>query len=437
MKRMFFMSAMAAGVLAFAGCSNDLDNIAPGENDALGFGEDVIEIGLTNNNADTRAARPIGSSAAANDVDHVKLVVYQVTGTAGSYTYKKITTVTIKDEPTNIIEWTYGPTGEGPSTTDRPEGTSVTMTGLEPNTSYEFVAYGFNNEAGTAPTFVTEPDANDIPSADHSSAAIEEIFAGTSNIVTTNKDGKFSKDVEITMERQIAGLLGYFTNIPTKAGEDKIVKKLVVYANKKSSGYNFSYAESALNGTNCVDPEEDEYGHALLTFDMEKIATNYVADAASQTAESYEFATVTNASEETVASKSAPFAEEYKAAAGLTLKAGSCFGACFVLPYDKHYAANTLTVVLEDANGTPLKTMTVYTDKVPTDANNNAKQFDIRKNNFYSIGKKLYTDNNEGKEDEEDDPDPDDPIDVNATTEIKLLLNDSWDVLHNMGISGD
>lgn len=428
------MSAMAAGVLAFAGCSNDLDNIAPGENDALGFGEDVIEIGLTSNNADTRAARPIGSSAAANDVDHVKLVVYKVTGTDGSYSYTKITTgTTIKDNATNIIDWTYGPTGEGPSTTDRTKGDKVEMTGLEPNTSYEFVAYGFNNEAGTVPTFVTETENSNVLTADHSSAAIEEIFAGKSGIVTTNKDGKFTNNVSITMERQIAGLLAYFSSVPAYYNGEK-VEELVVYANKKSTGYNFAYVESALNGTGTASATGDDAtkGHALLTFDMSTIATNY--ENAGEN-DNYEFATVNSAAEGTAASKTAPFANEYTAAAGLTLKEGSCFGACFVLPYDQHYKENTLTVVLEDAKGTALKTMTVYTDKVPSDAEDNNKQFDIRKNNFYSIGKKLYTDNDEGKEDDDDPtPEPDDPIDVNATTEIMLLLNDSWDVLHNMGI---
>ena len=432
------MSAMAAGVLAFAGCSNDLDNIAPGENDALGFGEDVIEIGLTNNNADTRAARPIGSSAAANDVDHVKLVVYKVTGTEGFYTYTQITMgTTIKDNATNIINWTYGPTGEGPSTTDRPKGGKVEMTGLEANASYEFVAYGFNNAAGSVPTFVTETASSNVLTADHSSAAIEEIFAGTSGVVTTNKDGKFTNNVSITMERQIAGLLAYFSSVPAYYNDTK-VDKLVVYANKKSTGYNFSYVESALNGTGTTSAAGGNAtkGHALLTFDMSKIATNY---ANAEDNDNYEFAAVNNATEGTVASPAAPFANEYTAAAGLTLKEGSCFGACFVLPYDKHYEENTLTVVLEDANGIALKTMNVYTEETKKPAEGTVYQYDIRRNNFYSIGKKLYTNNDGGDPDPEDpdnpDPeDPDTPIDVNATTEIMLLLNDSWDVLHNMGI---
>ena len=234
MKRMFFMSAMAAGVLAFAGCSNDLDNIAPGENDALGFGEDVIEIGLTNNNADTRAARPIGSSAAANDVDHVKLVVYQVTGTEGSYTHKKISTVTIKDDNDMIIDWTVGPEGEGPSTTDRTDKQTIKLVNLAANSKYEFVAYGYNGE--TAPTVITE-SSDDVDGTYISNVtAPEEIFAGTSGVVETNGDAKFSNNVSITMERQIAGLLGYFTNIPTKV-TDKVVAKLVVYANAQSTGF--------------------------------------------------------------------------------------------------------------------------------------------------------------------------------------------------------
>lgn len=424
------MSAMAAGVLAFAGCSNDLDNIAPGENDALGFGEDVIEIGLTNNNAETRAARPIGSSAAANDVDHVKLVVYQVTGTDGSYNYSKISTVTIKDDADNdmVIDWTAGPEGEGPSTTSRTDDQTITLVNLAADSKYEFVAYGYNGQ--NAPTGITESE-NDIDGTYISNVtAPEEIFAGTSGIVETNGDAKFSKDVRITMERQIAGLLGLFENIPTKV-DDKVVAKLVVYANAKSTGFFFPF-EGELNGYTDATTEEQT---ALLTFDMATIATNYKATAAEQTAEAYTFATLSNAAADKEAGQDAPLATGYKAPAGLTLKEGSCFGACFVLPYNKHIASNTLKVVLEDANGIALKTMNVYTEETKKPTEGTVYQYDIRRNNFYSIGKKLYTDNDEGKEEEDDDPDPDTPIDVNAKTEIMLLLNDSWDVLHNMGIS--
>ena len=426
------MSAMAAGVLAFAGCSNDLDNIAPGENDALGFGEDVIEIGLTNNNADTRAARPIGSSAAANNVDHVKLVVYKVTGEEEAYTYTKINTVTIKDDTDMVISWTAGPEGEGPSTTDRTDNQTITLVNLAADSKYEFVAYGYNGE--TAPTGITESE-NDVDGTYISNVtAPEEIFAGTSGIVETNGDAKFSKDVKITMERQIAGLLGYFTNIPTKVS-DKVVAKLVVYANAKSTGFYFPFA-GELNGYTDATTEEKT---ALLTFDMATIATNYQATATDQTAEAYTFATLSSAAENTTASQSAPLATGYKAPAGLTLKEGSCFGACFVLPYNKHISTNTLTVVLEDAEGKALKTLNVYTEETKKPSEGNIYQYDIRRNNFYSIGKKLYTNNDGGDPDPEDpdnpDPeDPDTPIDVNAKTEIMLLLNDSWDVLHNMGI---
>ena len=96
---------------------------------------------------------------------------------------------------------------------------------------------------------------------------------------------------------------------------------------------------------------------------MATIATNYKATAAEQTAEAYTFATLSNAAADKEAGQDAPLATGYKAPAGLTLKEGSCFGACFVLPYNKHIASNTLKVVLEDANGIALKTMNVYTEE--------------------------------------------------------------------------
>lgn len=84
---------------------------------------------------------------------------------------------------------------------------------------------------------------------------------------------------------------------------------------------------------------------------------------------------------------------------------------------------------MQDENGKALKTLNVVTDQIPPEATKNA--YDIRCNNFYSIGKKLDTDSTDGGD---PNPDPDEPVDLSGNTDIKVIVNDAWKVLHNMGV---
>lgn len=414
MKKIYLLSAMAAGLLAFASCSNDDIAATTGNgNNELGFGESELTIGITN--TATRAARPIGSSAAANNVNKVTLKLFTINEGA----YSDATGVSIKGDGDLTIDWTAGPDGEGPSTTDREGKKTITLTGLQPNTTYQIVAYGYN---GTEPTVTNVGGVCSI-----SPTSVEEVFAGEIGTVITDGNGKFSTTQSITMERQIAGMLGYFTNVPTHIGTD-VVAKLVVYANAKTTGYNFNWESSSLNGLGQTTAKT-----ALLTFDMSQIATNWKSGA--PTDDTYTFNSHTASSQDTPK----PFAKGYTAPADLVLKDGSIFGATFILPYASHVESQTLTVVLEDADGAALKTMNVITDKTNESVTDYKHQYDIRRNNFYSIGQKLYADNDQGdpNPDDEEDPKPgdeDDPIDVSASNDIILILNDAWEVLHNMGI---
>ena len=57
--------------------------------------------------------------------------------------------------------------------------------------------------------------------------------------------------------------------------------------------------------------------------------------------------------------------------------------------------------------------------------------YDIRCNNFYSIGQKLATDTTDP--DPENPDDDDEPIDLRSN-KINVRINDAWAVLHNMGV---
>ena len=446
MKKIYFFAALAA-TLAMAGCSNE-DFVNPTDPTNPTLGEGIVTIGLTNTT--TRAARPLGSSAAANNVNSVKLVVLK----DNSGTYSEDNDVQIADDNDMVISWT-APTDEAPSKDGHMTYQSVKLTGLTADAKYKIVAYGYNaGTPGSAPTFTPAPTSSDaaVFEVGSSIAAFtpEEIFAGTSNEFTTDAEGNATTSVQVTMDRQVAGLLAYLTGIPTKLvgtnGTLETVEQVVVYANAKSNGISFPSTEE-LNGKYPVTLTDNKT--PLLTFDMSAIATNYKADATAQTDAKYTFNTINNntvTATGTANQNAKPYAKEYtNVPADLTLKAGSIFGACFVLPYDAHKDSQTLTIELQNGTGTALKTLNVTTTEAPdlseeTNTTTDAKYaYDIRRNNFYSIGKKLFTDNDEGDDDPDDetDPDPDDkddPIDVSEENEIVLLINDSWDVLHDMGI---
>ena len=440
MKKIYFFAALAA-TLAMAGCSNE-DFVNPTDPTNPTLGEGIVTIGLTNTT--TRAARPLGSSAAANNVNSVKLVVLK----DNSGTYSEDNNVQIADDNDMVISWT-APTGEAPSKDGHMTYQSVKLTGLTADAKYKIVAYGYNaGTPGSAPTFTPAPTSTDaaVFEVGSSSAAFtpEEIFAGTSNEFTTDTEGNATTSVQVTMDRQVAGLLAYLTGIPTKLvgtnGTLETVEQVVVYANAKSSGITFP-STLDFNGKDCTTART-----VLLTFDMSTIATNYVTDATAQEDAKYTFNTIndnTVTATGTVNQAAKPYAIEYTNVPGdLTLKENSIFGACFVLPYDAHKDSQTLTIELQNGTGTALKTLNVTTTNAPSVSGSVAgtKAYDIRRNNFYSIGKKLATDNTDGDEeddDEEEDPKPGDedtPIDVSEENEIILLINDSWDVLHNMGI---
>ena len=448
MKKIYFFAALAA-TLAMAGCSNE-DFVNPTDPTNPTLGEGIVTIGLTNTT--TRTARPLGSSAAANNVNSVKLVVLEKESKDGPY--KVASGVSVDGATDGVISWT-APTGEAPSTGGHKTYKSVKLNISEKKVkTYKIVAYGYNAQTpGSAASFTvnTTSDAA-VFEVGSSSAAFtpEEIFAGTSEEFTTDAEGNFDTPVEVEMDRQIAGLLAYLTGVPTKlvntSGELKTVEQVVVYANAKSNGIFFP-STTDFNGKYAATLTNNKT--ALLTFDMSAIATNYVADATTQTAAKYTFNTIndnTVTATGTGNQEAKPYATEYtNVPTDLTLKENSIFGACFVLPYDAHKDSQTLTIELQDGSGNALKTLKVTTDQTPdlseeTNKTTDAKYaYDIRRNNFYSIGKKLATDNTDGDEedDDEDDPDPDDednPIDVSEENEIVLLINDSWDVLHNMGI---
>ena len=432
MKKVYFMSMALAAMLAMAGCSND-DIAGVGGDDAttmtLAEGEGIVAINLSNTGIGTRVARPLGSSAAANNVDHVKLAVYSKNGAAWT---KAAVTIDEANDADNdmVIDWTPL-TDEVASETGHQENNTknVKLVGLQPNTTYKVVAYGYNGDS--EPAYITENEST--PGVFTAKpTAVEEIFAGESVEVTTNNNAMFPTEaVKVEMDRHVAGLLAYLMGIPTHY-DGVLVEQVIVYANAKSTGFTLPYDEE--EGLNGIADGWKVEKTPLLTFEMSK-ATNW--NGGKPTDASYKFATVTGGVAD---GGEAPYATEYTSVpAKLTLKPNTMFGACYVMAYNQHVSSQTLTVeLMGKKDGSNISSLKAFNVKSNKGTGNEQYQYDILRNNFYSIGQKFYSDNDKGDPDpdDEENPDPDDedkPVNVGEETdEVMLIINDAWSVLHNM-----
>lgn len=480
MRRQFLGALLFAGTLAFTACQNETiiyvdENGNPIENVELKEGEGLLKINLSNTSADSRAVRPVGSSAAANNVNVVKIYVFKgannasgnsdykfdasigvttadnVSAASGVITVKNFTSTAGEHEVTEE-SWT--------NHTDQTK--TIKLTGLAKESKYKFVAVGYNdtNPYGepslTDKTTILDAFTTTALGEEKTDYDIEELFAGVSaeNATQTDK-AAFNTPASVTLTRQVAGMLGYFDNVPTKI-DGKVVQYVRVYANDEytqfkwpaqlltDDDFNGDTKQTTVGSGNGESTTGTNGKFLLMEFDMSKIATNWNGTAAEQSATSYTFNTLTNNAVATASvstnSSAKPFAEGYNGTTNLTLKENSIFGGRYIIPYKAHVDSQTLTVELQDASGNALKTLKVTTENIPSISGGSLTgkyAYDIRCNNFYSIGKKLYTDNTGGDPDpgtDPKDPDPDEPIDLSSNTNIVVIINDAWEVLHNMGV---
>lgn len=447
MKKNYLMMAAFATALAFTACSNE-DEIpaADNGNGTLGLTEDVIEIAISNTGVgSTRTARPVGSSAADNNVNKVQLVFFEGASTTpvtlGSGDDQLNLTVVTGETGYSITnglisyddaEVTEGVPGED---TRETKVAKIKVGGLKAETNYTIVAYGYNGDAfpyGT-PTQVTDKLYYQTGTHSLSGLTLEEVFAAKTTATTTANLGtaeaqvvKFSSSVRVELTRQVAGMLAYFKNVPATIG-GKAVKKITVEANDKSDGFYFPavlWGEEASQHAEFNGFKTTGGSETLLTFTID----NAEVDAATNT---YKFNTTGSDGQKY------QLADGITSVSGLVCEDNTLFGGRFILPYSGHVSTGdaTLVVKIMGESDAVLKTLKVTTDQYKSDLSGSRYQYDILCNNFYSIGQKLATEETDGgTPDPGTDDDDDDPADLSNTDELVVVVNDAWEVIHNMGL---
>lgn len=269
MRKQYVLGMTLIASLAFASCSKDEQVVQEGNGiEAVQDDGQVLTLQVSNSGdgLTTRAGRPLLSSQAKQDINTIDLFV--VNG-SGNVVLKKTIGAS---EWANALDYTTGGHGkqlqisfkrsENQKLTGSADGTAYTIYAVayksESNYATDFGVTGAptttndNSEVTfTATNFATTLTANGTPA--------DEIFAGTVAIKVVDADGdsyittsagSTKKDKPtLVLNRQVAGVTGYFTNLPAKVGEQIPTKIRLVASNKSNKVHFTSMVSGETDGT--------------------------------------------------------------------------------------------------------------------------------------------------------------------------------------------
>lgn len=438
MKTNLFMALAFAFLMLFAACTEERIIYVEKENGIEVLpGEGVIKISLSND-LQTKAARPIGSSEAANNVNRIKfsfisgdLEVSSGVEIEGAYDSRgeKLSGFGVAATDSSILIL--------PDNNTEKEF-SVKFKSLPDPGSYAIIAYGYNCVEGNddfpyTRTIATDNSPRYFKCSGISTGGVEEIFAGycirknassdeENRFIRINQYKMFSEEVSVTITRQVAGLMAYLCNVPASI-DNQSVDKITISTPAKMNGFIFPAS---------IKKEGEDYnGISESTVDVDLLT--FIIKDNNDGSDSNGYYKFNNSKKE---GKRFLLAEGMNANEfeDLMCKDNTLFGSCFLLPYD---AAKYFSTVNEYKDRTTLY-LTYYTKvdgsnytKIKSVRLKNSNQgypeldYDIRCNHFYSVG---------GKTDVETTTD-DDPLDISDETgyvDVFLTINDEWDNTLNL-----
>lgn len=274
-------------VSALAACTSEAPNPADGGNTAENVQKLVINLSEGGDRLTTRAGRPLHSSEPGQWIQNVTLYV---TNEEGIVLQKEI------DEYVwaNAVDYSNGKQLEiafrASEGEQLPEGTyTVYAVAFSNPTDYSI------SPAPKAETKINAISGNEIDESkvnfdftkdfaavlNSGKTDAEEIFAGKATVVsTTDADGKPcltangtdgkvpANDAVITLNRQVAGTIGYFTNIPAKVGDAVPTRIRLVAANKNNT----------VNFINMISGETVTSTPAKVTYVVNGSTTGFLDD---------------------------------------------------------------------------------------------------------------------------------------------------------------
>ena len=423
MKQIYLLGVALVGTWAFQACSGpDQTDDTPVANT-----DQIISLTVSNSNGPaTRAGRPLLSSAADQSIENV--VVYVVNAADNSI----VATKTFSDWQNESADYRVN---------DGRYAEFLLDDKLEDG-NYRIFAVGYHDSSdyGDIPTQLVSGNTfqeNAVLTLGTDNGA-EELFAGSTESFAVEKAQGFKK--EIILNRQVAGVYVYAKEIPYL--EDASMLKLVsadennqlvlgqfVNLDMTDNGTGSGITTAVMNGASTA-PEFDK---TLATIDLNEW-----------------FTTLEDADGDNLVDTGVGYANWQKPArynGVATFEKGSVFSGAFVIPFAKVESTQTLKLQLTTASGVVkrewnvnLPTTDPYTLYTWNGSNfgsgvsvtEDTNAYNIVRNHLYGLGTRETDDPGDGTDTDPTPGDNDDPISLNNKHELKLIVNDNWEVIHDM-----
>lgn len=495
---LFGAALLALGTAVVSSCSKDevvIDNTPGVETPAEdGVQELILNMNSAGDGLTSRGGRPLYSSEAAQEID--KVVIKIIDRTASSSTENEIVrSITIENWQEVSKQYTVG--GHGRMYTFKLSKDQKVPTG-----TYEIYAIGYTS-TGSSYNFEDYEGLNNIEFSYQTqtlpSTEAEEVFAGSIKTIEVDEQQNFvltanAENNVLTLHRQVAGVIGYYSNIPTlKSGEDmdettgvianatnypeyvQGLKLRLVSTNASDkivfAGFNSDFTETGdkykfiVNGSNDeLSPDAKFDGSvdndAYMLYEIPLKDWFVGGDANNDGMLDLN----DNRGDNGIVLDN--WVSPYSTVAGLEFEEGSVFAGKFVIPFAK--VANTQrTLELQLVVGTTLQNedgevdgysednivrswkinlsesdpqvvgesgANVHAQLVTTEGKtvNFTPQMEERYNSYSVVRNHLYTVGTKGTNDY--NPDTDEPQDLSKGQELILKVNDNWELIHKMEV---
>lgn len=439
MKRKLFLWAAFAIVMALAGCTQREIVYVEKENGAgseMQLEGNVLKISLSNGL--TRAARPLWDGTATNNINRIGL---KFLNPSSGEAVSGITIVSVSSEISNVISsgQTYTDNVIKLNSSNDPGTITVKLDmGTVTDQRVNIVVYGYNvdNEEKFPYTIEGNDQTDDEIlkcTGITASLELEEIFAGWSKETYINEYGLFNQSPQITLERQVAGLVAYLKNVPSQVmvdDEPKTVTKISIRSPYNLTGLIIP-AKGITESGRVIDTNEPykycngigtQQDTDLLTFTLTDKTSGI--DTSNNTFKFNEYDSQTGANTDLNIDGQVVFADNMEVS---KFKDGkfvdnTLFGSCFILPFASNYSPS-------ESYPTALSICYFYgegeneykkVDLKMQNGDTSSRKYSIWCNHFYSLGTKK---NNEDTTDDE-------PLDISeesGTDEMLLTITDEWD----------
>ena len=257
MKKVLLFGALAAGLLA-ASCTKSEVTVTP---ETEGVGQKLV-IGLSSGKdaLKVKSGRPLLSEAAGQEIQNIDLYFVNST-TSQVEVVKKI----------GPAEWAnavpYGSDGAAGGMKLEVNLKASNGESLAANTEYTVYAVGYSTDDVFTNSEIEKGDAwtakNALFHATSANGEADEIFAGQAGIyskqetaddgstlsyLTTSATGTVSETPVVVLNRQVAGITGYFTNIPAEMNGTPATLRLLAVKKYKKLNFMSLYGGETVTG---------------------------------------------------------------------------------------------------------------------------------------------------------------------------------------------